>query len=168
MDPRPAVSIQHAIQPVFLFGQLPIHFLADFQAGGRCSVPPDDKPGTLAILLPPIPPGCIIGFIPPEVAAHVRPMIQKEKDKGAEFVWIDVNNVRVFIYCDLPLGGQPMFTEGMGALGKPIRTHAVPRGSILAVFMPELADQVRKGMNAAIAAARKAEIAGQNGSVVGS
>ena len=165
------ISIQNRVQPVLLFesptGTLPFYFLADLPSGGRCSVPPDDKPGTLAIMLPTLPPGCIVGFIPPQVSEHMRPRIQEQKAKGAELAWVQIGDVRLFIYCDLPLGGQPVFTEGLGGLGVIVPTWPVPKGSIVAVVTPDLAERLRPALKQAIAAAKKAEAAGQNGHVVG-
>ena len=151
------VATQQAVIPTLMFGPLPLLYLADMRAGGGCSVPPDDKPGTLAIPLPTIPPGCIVCFIPPEAAVHFRPSIQAAKAKGATQAAIEVNGVRLFIYCDLPLGGQPMFTEGIGMAARPIRTHAVPKGSIVVVLTPDLAEKVRPGLKAAIAEAARLE-----------
>jgi len=163
MDQPVELKLQQAIVPVMMFGPLPLCFLLDLPAGGRCSVPPDDKPGTLAIILPPIPPGSIVCFLPPEPSTWCRPEVQRQKELKAEFCALEANGVQVFIYADLIGTGQPLFTEGMGPLGKLLRTHAVPDGSMLVVLPPELADKVRPSMREAVARARQAELAGQNG-----
>ncbi len=147
------VAMQAAVIPTVMFGPVPLMYLADMRAGGGCSVPPDDTPGALAIVSP----GCIVFFIPPEVAVQLRPSIQTAKAKGAQNAAFEINGNRIFIYCDLPLGGQPLFTDGLGPLARPIRTHAIPRGSIIVVLLPDLADKVRPGLKAAIDEAARLE-----------
>jgi len=50
-----------------------------------------------------------------------------------------------------------LFTDGLGPLARPIRTHAIPRGSIIVVLLPDLADKVRPGLKAAIDEAARLE-----------
>jgi hypothetical protein len=160
------LSIQRSVQPTLPFGPMMLPILVDCRAGARCSIPPDDKPGTLAVPGAPIPPGCIVVVIPPEIANQMRPAIQAAKAKGAELAFLTVANERLYLYADMPQGGQPTFTEGLAPTGPMMATHPVPKGAMLVVLLPELAAKVRPAVKLAIEEARRAEAAGSNGHVV--
>ncbi|SRR6266849_7692727 len=155
------LSIQEAIQPVLVFGNLPLLVITDLPRGALVSIPPDDKPGSIAQLAAPIPAGSILAAVPPEISPVMRPEIHKQKAQGAKVTFINVAGVQIVVYADMIKGGQPTVIDGLSPAGKVMRTHAVPAGAILVVLLPDLAAMVRPELNKALEAVRKAEAAGE-------
>lgn len=134
--------------PSVLVNDVPLMLPADLPEGGTLQVVTGESPLAPYSKVLPLPPGCMVAMIAPEVVHLMFPNLKREPNgpPALELGGIDLYGIPLGGILWIPAGGFLNIVIGPNAAAMPVPSTPLMPDCMLAIVGPETAEKFRRGI----------------------